>query len=455
MHSHLPAALMERCSQFIEARAGLHFPPERWPDLERALCVVASELGFKNPEDCTNRLVSDRAKREELDVLFSRLTVGETYFFRDPRAFEVLQQRVLPEIIQARRSSVKRLRIWSAGCCTGEEPYSIAIAVSRLLPDIADWEVTIVGTDINQRFLEKAEAGIYTHWSFRGTADDLQARYFRRVGQDRFEIIPPIKKLVTFVCLNLVDDVFPSLLTNTNAMDVIFCRNVLMYFSRVQARKVTASLHRALLDDGWLFPSSTEASRELFGQFTSVDVPGTIVYRKAAAPAWRAPILPPVAPLLPVKMSPPTSPPPSESGRAVSAAAPVPPPPPLADLARQLANEGRLDDALRVCDQALAADKLAPLPHYLRGLILQEQGAHEAAMVALRNALYLDPAFILAHFALGSLMRRDGRARDAVRCFENARTLLRGRDPASELPEADGLTVGRLLATLEIQESAA
>ncbi len=451
---------MERCSQFIEARAGLHFPRERWPDLERALRTVASELGFENPEECVKRLVSGRAKREELDVLFSRLTIGETYFFRDPKAFDVLQQRALPEIIQARRSSAKRLRIWSAGCCTGEEPYSIAIAVSRLLPDIADWEVTIVGTDINQRFLEKAEAGIYTQWSFRGTAEDLKERYFRSVGKDRFEVIPPIKKLVTFVCVNLVEDVFPSLLTNTNAMDVIFCRNVLMYFSRDQARKVAGNLHRALLEDGWLFPSSSEASRELFGQFTSVDAPGAIVYRKAASPAWLAPFWPPVAPLLPVPFFLPESPLPREPAPAVRsepapAVAVAPQPPPLAERARQLANEGRLDDALLACDEALADDKLAPLPHYLRGLILQEQGAHEAAVGALRRALYLDPEFILAHFALGNLMRRDGRTRDAVRCFENARTLLRGHAPDSVLPEADGLTAGRLLATLEIQEGGA
>ena len=448
---------MERCSQFIEARAGLHFPRERWPDLERALCVVASELGFENLEECTSRFVSNRAKREELDVLFSRLTIGETYFFRDQKAFEVLEHRVLPEIIRARRSSAKRLRIWSAGCCTGEEPYSIAIAVSRVLPDIGDWEVTIVGTDINQRFLEKAEAGVYSHWSFRGTAEDLRARYFHQTGKDRFEIIPPIKKLVTFVCVNLVEDIFPSLLTNTNAMDVIFCRNVLMYFSREQAKKVTASLHHALLEDGWFFPSSTEASRELFGQFTSVDVPGTIVYRKGVPQAWLAALWPPVAPLLPGLLSPPASPPLRESAPAVRAepapaAAPVSILPPLADQARHLANAGRLDDALLACDKALAADKLAPLPHYLRGLILQEQGAHDSAMAALRRALYLDPAFILAHFALGNLMRRNGRRREAVKCFENVRTLLRGHPPDSVLPEADGLTAGRLLATLEVQE---
>jgi chemotaxis protein methyltransferase CheR len=402
------------------------------------------------------RFVTERASREELDVLFSRLTIGETYFFRDPAAFELLQQRVLPEIIRARRSSAKRLRIWSAGCCSGEEPYSIAIAVSRALPDLADWEVTIVGTDINQRFLHKAEAGIYTQWSFRGTSEALKTHYFRRTAEDRFEIIPPIRKLVTFACVNLVEDVFPSLLTNTNAIDVIFCRNVLMYFSRDQAKKVAASLHRSLLEDGWLFPSGTEASRELFGQFTQVEVPGTIVYRKTAPPAPSAP--PPAVPE-PALVLPPERPPTREAAPAVPAvpAEPAPPatpqPAPFTARAHQLANEGRLDDALAACDKALEADKLAPIPHYLRGLILQEQGAHDAAMLALRRALYLDPSFVLAHFALGSMLRRDGRRRDAARCFENARTLLRRYDPDAALPEADGLTAGRLLATLEIQES--
>ena len=452
MRADLPEALMERCSQFVEARAGLHFPRERWADLDRALRGVAADLGSDNVEDCANRFASERASREELDVLFSRLTIGETYFFRDPSAFEILQQRVLPELIRARRSSAKRLRIWSAGCCTGEEPYSIAIAVSRALADIADWEVTIVGTDINSRFLQKAEAGIYNKWSFRATTEELKTRYFHRTAQDGFEVIPAIKKLVTFACVNLVEDVFPSLLTNTNAMDVIFCRNVLMYFSPDQAKKVAASLHRALVEDGWLFPSGTEASRELYGQFTPVNVPGTIVYRRTGPPPAPALLSPSTAPA-PVSL--PERPPPRSPAPAIRADPTPPQPPPPAERARQLANEGRLEAALAACDEALESDKLAPVPHYLRGLILQEQGAHDAAMVALRRALYLDPAFILAHFALGNLMRRDGRARDAARCFENTRALLRGYDPGAVLPEADGLTAERLLATLEIQESGA
>lgn len=451
MRADLPVALMERCSRFVEARAGLHFPRERWGDLERALRVVAADLGTDDAEACTRRFVSERASRDELDVLFSRLTVGETFFFRDRSAFDILQQRILPELIHARRSSGKRLRIWSAGCCSGEEPYSIAIAVSRVLPDLADWDVTIVGTDINQRFLEKADAGIYTQWSFRGMPDELKTRYFHRRADDRFEVNPGIKKLVSFACVNLVEDYFPSLLTNTNAMDLIFCRNVLMYFSREQAKKVAASLHRSLVVDGWLFPSSAEASRELFSQFTSVEVPGTIVYRKAVS----TPPLPlPASVLVP-------SPAELPQVRAHAPKVPTEPVPPvvpaqhpssITERARQLANEGRLDDALVTCDQALRLDKLAPTPHYLRGLILQEQGAHDAAMAALRRALFLDPAFVLAQFALGNLMRRDGRGKEAARCFENVRALLRGSDPGAVLPEADGLTAGRLLATLEIQE---
>ena len=439
MQTEIPAVYLERCSQAIEAKAGLHYPPERWHDLARMICATASDLGYATPLEAAKHLGSDRAEPAQIDELVARLTIGETYFFRDPRAFAALEEVVLPELIQRRRPNDRRLRIWSAGCCTGEEPYSIAITLSRALHDLADWDVTILATDITPQFLQKAEAGIYSRWSFRGTPDALRDRYFRRVGENRFELSPAIRKLVNFATLNLAQDVYPSLLTNTNAMDVIFCRNVLMYFSPECARQVAGKLHRALVPEGWLFPAGTEASRALFEDFAVADLSGVIAYRKMPRN------VPPMV----------SQAEPAESALPPPEPAPAEPEISPEDQARLLANEGRLDEALAACDTALATDKLTPSFHYLRGLILEEKGAHAEAAAALRNALYLDDSFVLAHFALGNLLRRLGRDRDGARCFENARMLLRNYPPEAVLPHSDGLTAGRLLATLQLQEEPA
>jgi chemotaxis protein methyltransferase CheR len=442
----LDAALLQAVSQSIEAQLGLHYPPERWPDLERGLRGAATELGFECVETCARQLLLASLGRAQIDSLAAHLTIGETYFFRDPAGFEALAFHVIPALVQERRGRAKRLRIWSAGCCTGEEPYSIAIALRRAIPDLDDWQITILATDLNPLFLRKAVAGVYGQWSFRGVPDEMRAAYFRRTEEGRFEISPEIRKMVTFACLNLVEDAYPALANNTNAQDLIFCRNVLMYFSREQLHKVVGKLHRCLVDGGRLWVSAAEASQELYAEFTTDAVPGATIYRKSAPSERPAP----AAPLPPLEVVRPTPRPPATSRPLPS---PPPPPDPVAD-ARRLANEGNLAGALAACDRALSADKLVAAHHYLRGVILQEQGALGDAVAALQRALYLDPDFVVAHFALGHLRLRQGRTQEAARCFTNARALLGPCPPETLLPESDGITAGRLLAILTSMEEA-
>jgi len=239
-------------SNLIAERMGLHFPRERWDDLQRGLAGAAQEFGFADAGACVSWLMSAPRTQAQIEVLASHLTVGETYFYRDTKTLEALAQNILPDLIRARRGREQRLRFWSAACCSGEEPYSLAILLHRLLPDLADWRVTITATDINPRFLHKAVAGKYGEWSFRNDPPWLKARYFDRTADGRYTIVPEIRKMVTFAHLNLVEDVYPSLATDTNAMDIIFCRNVMMYFTPPQRNKLLGKLHHALVDGGWL-----------------------------------------------------------------------------------------------------------------------------------------------------------------------------------------------------------
>jgi chemotaxis protein methyltransferase CheR len=477
--------------EFIAQRIGLHFPPNRWVDLQRGLAGAMTELGFADLAVGAKSLLSASLTKTQLDVVASHLTIGETYFFREKKTFEILAQKVLPDLLRSRHNGARRLRIWSAGCCTGEEAYSLAILLRQIMPDLADWFVTILATDINLRFLQKAAAGVYSEWSFRQTPIGFKETYFNRTEDGRYAVLPEIKKQVTFAQLNLVQDSFPSLVAETNAMDVILCRNVLMYFSPLQAQNVVSSLRRALVNEGWLVVSPTDASQALLSQFVPVNYPGVILYQKSDSRSrteqrWTpyqfdqsATIL---ASLFDASPSPAPLPafPPAKSAPVSSLKEPAqnsqlspyviavslcergqyqeaadtllatldadasPDPKVTSLLARALANQGNLADALTWCDRWVEVDKLDSSGHYLRAIVLQELGDSGHARRSFQRAIYLDPQFVLAHFALGNLARGDGKIVEANRHFANASRLLRDYQPEDVLAESDGLTAGRL-----------
>jgi chemotaxis protein methyltransferase CheR len=499
-----PDALWARLSEWVAAKTGLHFPPERRQDLQRALGEAAAEFGFASAATCADWLLSAPLTGPQLHTLASHLTIGETYFFRERKTFDTLAGQILPQLILSRRGREQRLRLWSAACSTGEEAYSLAILLHQLLPDWQDWQVRILATDINTRSLERASSGVYGEWSFREVPAELRERYFARTGQGRFAVAPEIRERVTFAPLNLAEDGFPSLTTGTNAMDVILCRNVLIYFTPTHARRLVENLRHALVEGGWLAVSPSECSQALFGRFVVVNFPGAILYQKRdlgerPSTAWTptdtqadgiaadwfpgqspTPTAPHAAPEASIG---PASPAPSEhpqtpsehtdpaavaaalyeQGRYAEAAdgllesiapaarAPLPAPEAAPGsqtfslLSRALANQGKLTDALAWSEKWLAADRVDASAHYLHAMILQELGQRAASRRSLKRAVYLRPDFALAHFALGNCARAEARTAEADRHFENALRLLRARPPDEPVLESDGLTTGRLI----------
>lgn len=441
-----PELLLAQLSELLAGQIGLHFPRERYGDLLRGIGAAAREFGQASIEACIHWLLASPLSRREVEILASHLTVGETYFFREPRSFEILEEHILADLIRARRHADRRLRIWSAGCCTGEEPYSIAMLLERLIPDIEEWNITILATDINPGFLRKAAQGVYGDWSFRAAPPWLRDRHFRIKTNGRFEIRRPLRKRVTFSYLNLADDAYPSLSNNTNAMDVILCRNVLMYFTPSQAKMVADKLHRSLLQGGWLIVSPTETSSSVFSGFSAVGFPGAVLYRKAAGAEPRviaaghpAPLPLPEPLYLASPMEPEEAPPPPPVRPAAA-----PGDAPCLEQARACANRGELAEAAECCEKAIAADKLNPACHYLLAAIQQELGQQDRAVQSLTRALYLDADFVLAHFALGNLRLARGRWREAERHFDTALSLSRAYPRDEVLPQSDGLTAGRL-----------
>ncbi len=488
--------VLAKVSELVAAHLGLHFPQERWRDLERGLKAAAPELGFLHAAACAQWLVSSPVSRDQVEILAGYLTIPETYFFREPRSMEILEQHVLPALIRARQGGTPRLRIWSTGCSTGEEPYSVAILLKRLLPDLKDWDILILATDISYRSLKKAMAGVYTRWSFRGTDHDILDKYFRQIGKGHYELLPEIKQMVTFSHLNLAADPYPSLWNQTAAMDLIICRNVLMYLTPEVAGRVVGNLYRSLVDGGWLLVSAVESSLTGSLPFVAVDFPGVIFYRKdlekkqvrvkaESALHWTAPAkaqmfnhagkevgaVPP-APAVPPLPTPSPAPGKAEGHQGQEGARTpyeesltlyrqglyadaekkllelLTPDagnlPAMALLARTYANQGKLGGALEWGEKVVAADKLSPGSHYLLATILQEQGRVEEAAASLKRTLYLDQDFVLAHFTLGHLALAQRRIQESRKHFANVLSLLRAYGQDDLLPESEGMTSGRL-----------
>jgi chemotaxis protein methyltransferase CheR len=442
-------------SEYVAGAIGLHFPPSRWTDLQRGAAGAALDLGFGDVHECMRWLMSGHSTSDAIQILASHLTVGETYFFREPRSFEILGEHVLPEIIRSRRGDERsdggerRLRIWSAACCTGEEAYSIAILLHRTIPDLSNWNVTLLATDVNPTFLKKAAAGVYGPWSFRDSPAWLKPQYFNPVSEGHFEVRSEIKRMVRFAPMNLVDDVYPSFGNDTNAMDIIFCRNALMYFTARQAAKVLERFNRAQMSNGWLIVSAGEIPRASTSSYAAVNFTDAIFYRKdngcpARSSEWNAIVAPPANPKTRIAGSPDVHPAPAKAAATPKPQLPATrPPPDLGTATRSLANEGKLAEALDCCDRWIASDKMNARAHYLRAVILQAQARTAEAVPSLRKALYLDPGFVLAHLALGNIARGRREDAEADRHYRNTLRLLEPCRPEEKLPDSDDMSVHR------------
>ena len=160
MQLMVPHPLLSQLSELLSTQMGLYYPEKSLADLERGIISAAPALGVGSPEACVRQLLSATLTRKQVEILASHLTVGETYFFREKKSFTVLEEHIFPELMRTCARANRQLRIWSAGCCTGEEPYSIAMLLDRLIGHSGEWNATILATDINPVLLHKAAVGL-------------------------------------------------------------------------------------------------------------------------------------------------------------------------------------------------------------------------------------------------------------------------------------------------------
>lgn len=464
-------------SALISKTAGLHFPSSRWGDLEKGVRSTCNELHITNSSLFIRKLLGEKADPPQLEVLIKNLTVGETYFFRERPVLDVFTRIILRQLFEKHRED-KVLNIWIAGCCSGEEPYSIAILLKEFEEEFTDWKIKILATDINREFLDKANSGEYSAWSFRETPADLRKKYFSQKG-NIYSINPVIKNMVNFTHFNLLNEnpgiygIFP------NHFDVIFCRNVLMYFSPEALLKTYRLFNLALMPGGWLLTSPVEAPVEAPSGFSLVRHGEMTLLQKSihSQPADEEPVILHkseqqksilIPPWKPVK-----KPEITVNNKTVLKHAKekavadtltlakkafekksysevvrllggdgTSDPERLLLLVKSNANLGRLEEAKKLSADLVAMSQANPYFYYLQASILIELNEEEQAIEGLRKALYLDNDKILAHFLLGNLLRKKGQLKQAKKHYLNILESISEYPDDKHIPESEGLTAG-------------
>ena len=281
---HMSPDQFGRLRDIISDRSGIHFPDNKKYVLESRLGHRLRELELDDYDQYIAFLTIGPYQTDEFQEMFNRITINETSFFRNEPQLTVFERQILPKILDARSDS-KRLRIWSAAYSSGEEPYTLAMLVHRTLGvRLADWHVEILGTDISQKVLDIAQAGKYTNYSIRSTPELVKKRYFRRDGQ-RWIINDEVRDMVCFEIHNLNDRLAAR---RHGLWDVIFCRNVLIYFDDDMQNRVVETLAESLADDGCLFIGHSENIRGGRSPFAALPVPQGFAYEKLTSATPKA-----------------------------------------------------------------------------------------------------------------------------------------------------------------------
>jgi chemotaxis protein methyltransferase CheR len=485
---------LERFQAIIAERFGLRFEDSRITSLAELLSRRAQERRT-NPAAYLATLTAETSLLGELGELGRELTVGETYFFRHADQFQALREVALPERLSARAAS-RKLRLLSAGCASGEEPYSLAILLRERGME-AGFEVSILGLDLNRDSLDKARRAVYSAWSLRETPSELRARWFESEGRD-FRLHESIREAVRFAQHNLIMP-SPSLLAPGSA-DIVFCRNVLMYFTPEHAAQVVAQLANALAPGGFLFLGHAETLRGLSHDFHLRHTHNTFYYqvkngadRSDESLAFTPPATPPpavttassewvgtwlesvqrssdriraltsqseatpsdhrtTAPNTPADLSRPLLLLRHERfGEALELLQPSAPnragdPATLLLRAALLSHQGALVEAQQACHELLRLDDLNAGAHYLLALCCERRGETRQAVEHDRTAIYLDSGFAMPHLHLGLMARRRHELDAARRELNLALRLLEREDESRLLLFGGGFTRGALLA---------
>ena len=401
-------------ASLLTERSGLSFPPARRAFAEAGIARAMTRARTKDPMVYLHRVHDDL---DAFETLLSEITVGETYFYRDPKQFEFIKEAVLPTFGRA-------IRVWSAGCATGEEAYSLAIALEQCGLETRSH---VLGTDISTAAIASAREGVYGDWSFREIDSMWRARYFSRAAKNRWKIASRFASRVTFEARNLA-----SAMT-TDGFDVVLCRNVLMYLESDVVARVTSLLMSSLREGGWLFtspsdPIVSEPNIEI------VTTPSGLAYRRQAAAVFSLGVECADAPFVGREhfLS-------VENARSASSRSRHPgsarDQTPLREASARSTASGPVAALAPVV--AIVDETLDPQRYVREAMeLLDEDRAGEAAIAA-RRAIFLDRTAAFAHLLLGRALRLGGRTVAARRALGRARRLSEDGDGIEASVEAE------------------
>jgi chemotaxis protein methyltransferase CheR len=262
-------------AQVVEEHCGLHFQEEMKYLLERRLAPRLAAVGVADFGAYSRFLRYDPSGRAEVALAAELLVTHETYFFREADQLRSFSNELLPLLIEERRAT-RRLRIWSAGCSSGEEPYTLAMLLLES-GQLEGWDATIFGSDLSRRVIAQARRGEYPLSAMRVTSPEMMTRYFTQTSPGRWSVAPRVRDLVSFGQLNLLD---PRALALVSRMDVIFCRNVMIYFDVAARKQVLKSFHEKLVEGGFLLLGHSENLINASADFDLVHLQHDLVYRR-------------------------------------------------------------------------------------------------------------------------------------------------------------------------------
>ena len=445
--------------EYLLSRSGLHFERRNVKILERGLLKRMTALKIASYREYYDYLLRHQESRQELKKLLPFLTIGETYFFRYHAHFTALRKLLLTEFSMADNGGRLKLRLWSAGCSTGEEPYSMAMTIMEAIPGWQELDIKILATDIDNRALKRAQDGVYGPWAMRAIQKTYLDRYFDKIGKG-FRIKDEVKRLVDFSHLNLQGAELPSADGEFSALDVIFCRNVTIYFTLATTREIIEKFSACLKPGGHLFLGHSETLAQISSRFDRLSMEGGFFYRKKdtrsaateSMPVRHKSPAPMPAEVRPHRPKPPVSGKPAtpdrtpapETDKGVAEhyreaqelfaaehfpqAATM-----LKDIIRRqpdhagamvslafiLANNGHYQEALATCGKALVINDLMAEAYFLKGLILEMTDDLGEAAEEYRKAILLEMDFVMPHYQLSRLYSRLGRKKEALRELKN------------------------------------
>lgn len=434
--------------------AGLVFDTSRRGAITAIVCErmeqtnhpsVASYLAF----------VESALGMTERQQLLDAVTIQETHFFRNLPQVEALRRDVLPDLLRRSRSSGRPLTIWSAGCSTGEEPYTIAMLLVEILQESGPYPVRIISTDVSAAALDVARAGVYSGRTIQLAEPGAVERWFDERSDGSFSVAQPVRDLVEFQLQNLVIDEPPF---SAGEVDLIVCRNVTIYFGRETTTKLVSSFHRLLTVGGYLLLGHAETLWQISDQFSLLPVGEAFIYRNEVSPGPRRSVAAaPASPANPSTRASASSPLPRRVMQNVlrvpglrprhsSRPEPKPPqevvpiaaPSPLEDLlrARDALTAGQYAEAATLAERATAEHPMLVEGYIIEGRALSNSGDDDGALAALRKAVFLDPSAAHAHFLLATTLSRVGDPSGAALSFASA---------AETLPSASAETLSELL----------